>query len=541
VAVVRGSRVDGIVDRDTLALAVGHGATRGLALLDLAVAAPVELPRASSLASLRAAADRAGLARGFVREAVGRSPKAVAARDAGARVRVATLRGGRARTTRLRALPPDALADLAPDLRGLAAPLDAIEAELRDLLVRLGRAARRAGGRAWLVGGVLRDLLLGRRPADCDVAIEDADPARVATLAGAEALEEHPRFGTASAVVGGRRCDLARTRSERYARPGALPEVTPAPLVADLARRDFTVNAMALALDPSRFGRVIDPFGGAGDLRGRRLRVLHGVSFLEDPTRILRAARFEARFGFRIERATRRLIDDAVARGSLDRVSPARLLREIERSLDEERPAAAVRALVRIGAIGAIVPGLAPTRETYRRLARVRPTLDRLGGSARGIRPWLAALATLVVDGDPAIATAWTERLRPDRRATAALLAAPVEIPRVVRELERARGKASRIVRACRALPPELAVASAAYAGPGPARDAVARYFEGLASVRPDVTGHDLVARGAPPGPAIARGLAAALAAKLDRGADRDAQLRAASRALDTTKGRNGN
>src|SRR3954447_10430159 len=155
---------------------------------------------------------------------------------------------------------------------------------------------------AWLVGGAVRDLLLGAASVDLDVAIEgDArEVAReLAARLGGEAVE-HERFGTATVRADALTVDLASPRRESYAHPGALPEVEPAPLDEDLARRDFTVNAMAAALDSERLGELRDPHGGRGDLEAGVIRVLHPKSFIDDPTRLLRAVRYEARFGFRM-------------------------------------------------------------------------------------------------------------------------------------------------------------------------------------------------------------------------------------------------
>jgi tRNA nucleotidyltransferase/poly(A) polymerase len=146
------------------------------------------------------------------------------------------------------------------------------------------------GERAYLVGGAVRDLLLGAEHPDLDLAVE-GDAVELARRLGAEPVA-HERFSTATVDLDGVRVDLARTRAETYPHPGALPEVEPAPLERDLARRDFTVNAMALPLDGR--GQLVDPHGGRVDLRAGLLRVLHPGSFADDPTRALRAARYAA-------------------------------------------------------------------------------------------------------------------------------------------------------------------------------------------------------------------------------------------------------
>src|SRR5215212_11853524 len=145
---------------------------------------------------------------------------------------------------------------------------------------------------AYLVGGAVRDLLLGIEGVDLDLAI-DGDPEALAGAPGFE-IEREGLFLTGRLELGELKIDVARTRAESYPRPGALPEVRPAPIAEDLARRDFTVNAMAFPI--AEHAQLIDPHGGLEDLRAGRLRVLHGESFVDDPTRALRAARYGARF-----------------------------------------------------------------------------------------------------------------------------------------------------------------------------------------------------------------------------------------------------
>src|SRR3954453_18647374 len=173
---------------------------------------------------------------------------------------------------------------------------------------------------AYLVGGVVRDLLLGRPVTDVDVAIE-GDAEALVDLPGFS-LERDGLFLTGRLEQGDVKIDVARARSESYPAPGALPAVEPASIADDLARRDFTVNAMALPLG----GRpaLIDPHGGQGDLAGGLLRVLHQRSFVDDPTRALRGARYAARFGFELEPETERLLREAdLSTVSGDRVDAA--------------------------------------------------------------------------------------------------------------------------------------------------------------------------------------------------------------------------
>src|SRR5829696_7958712 len=198
-----------------------------------------------------------------------------------------------------------------------------------------------------VVGGAVRDLLLGGAPVDLDVVVEGdaiALAGRLAAGLGEDAeLHEHDRFGTATVRAGGHAYDLAGARAETYARPGALPDVRPGTLEEDLLRRDFTVNAIAVGLD----GRLVAAPGALDDLAARQLRVLHDASFVDDPTRLLRLVRYATRLGFGVDAGTSALASAAVARGALATVTPARLGSELRLLLREP---SASEALARVAA-----------------------------------------------------------------------------------------------------------------------------------------------------------------------------------------------
>jgi tRNA nucleotidyltransferase (CCA-adding enzyme) len=241
-------------------------------------------------------------------------------------------------------------------------------AERQRILQAVEQAAEGVGQQVCLVGGTVRDLLLGLRPQDLDLVVV-GDAPEVARRAGATLgahVEAHAAFGTAEVIApGGERLDLASSRREHYALPAASPSaMEPAPLLEDLRRRDFTVNAMALGLGRSRGRGVIDPTDGLADLGLRRLRVLHDRSFHDDPTRALRAARLGARLGLRLEPGTARALANAVRSGVFGAVRDATLAREVGRLLDEARFAAAVLRLQHWGAGDALHPDLLLRGET---------------------------------------------------------------------------------------------------------------------------------------------------------------------------------
>jgi tRNA nucleotidyltransferase (CCA-adding enzyme) len=338
-----------------------------------------------------------------------------------------------------------------------------------------------------LVGGAVRDLLRDREPRDVDLVVE-GDPDPVATALGG-AVAAHERFGTASAVVDGRRYDLVRARAETYPAPGALPEVFEGTLDDDLHRRDFTVNTFALALADGELrwaGRAEE------DLEAGLLRVLHPLSFVDDPTRLLRLARYAGRLGFAIEPETERLARGAVAGGALGTVSPTRIGAELNLLAREPDPVAAFDALRALGIDEAIASGfgIRDAEHVRRALAELpedgRPDVVVLAAALRGVN-------------DPAELLGRLGRPASDVRLVCHALepaeldgASPGETAERLRSLEQA------------AL---LAAGGSAEA---------ARWLEETRHVELEITGDDLRAAGVPEGPELGAALRAARRAKRD-------------------------
>jgi len=376
-------------------------------------------------------------------------------------------------------------------------------------------AALNADPRVWVVGGAVRDLLLGRPVVDLDMVIE-GDAIAVARRLG-EALDGpvtvHDRFGTATVIAGGHVYDLASARAETYARPGALPDVTPGSLSDDLLRRDFTINAIALALD----GRIEAARGAFDDLDARVLRVLHGESFLDDPTRLLRLVRYATRLGFAVEPQTRALADAAVAGGALATVTPTRVGAELRLLLREP---SAVAALAWIGAWEGTPLGIALSLDP----ALAERALALLPGDGRRDLVLLAAAVRSV----PAVALA----ARLDELGFSARERDTVVACARAKGIEgrlAAAGRPSEIAAAVRGTPVEavaLAGALASPAGSSAAEGAARAWLADLRHVRLEIDGADLLAAGLPQGEAVGQALAAALRARLDgEASDRNAQL----------------
>jgi len=209
-----------------------------------------------------------------------------------------------------------------------------------EIAEQVGKIADKLKVKAYMVGGPVRDKLLGISNYDLDFVIE-GDGIKFAqalnkVLKGK--LTTYRAFGTATIESDGRRIDIVTARREFYKHPAAYPDVAPGAIKDDLFRRDFTINAMAMALNKEDFGELVDFYNGRKDLKKGVIRVLHDKSFMDDPTRIFRAVRFSVRFGFRIEPRTKRLIREAVLDGLLGEVNAGRIRKEIELFLREKDP-----------------------------------------------------------------------------------------------------------------------------------------------------------------------------------------------------------
>lgn len=359
-------------------------------------------------------------------------------------------------------------------------PIQDLAAALRSAYPELAAVSDAATEPVYVVGGAVRDLLLGRGRADLDLVVV-GDAFALAARLGAEPIG-HERFGTAKVVLDGHQLDVAGARTETYAQPGALPKVAPADgIEADLRRRDFTVNAMAIALEDG--APLIDPHGGEADLEAGLLRVLHRGSFRDDPTRAIRAARYAARFGFELETATAELLRES----ELGSVSADRRRAELLRLAGE---ASGPEGFALLTGWGLVEP-----REGGTELAaRVAALLDEPPWEGVAPRPEAVLRAALGPRG-----------------AEVGLAAESPERPS--RAVELAAGRD----------PIELAIARAL--GAEWLDDYVARWR----SVELEIDGADLIAAGVPEGPALGRGLRAALRAKLDgEAAGREQELAAA-------------
>jgi tRNA nucleotidyltransferase (CCA-adding enzyme) len=357
------------------------------------------------------------------------------------------------------------------------------------------------------VGGFVRDLLLGVENLDVDLVVEGDGIAFAEALSATAGgtVRSHKKFGTAVlSLSDGFKVDVASARTEYYERPAALPTVEHGSIRMDLYRRDFTINALAVGLNATGYGRLLDFFGGSRDLKDGVIRVLHSLSFVEDPTRILRAARFAVRYGFTIARQSERLIRNAVRLGLLDKLSGARILAELRLIFQEARPAAVLKVLEGYGVPEAIHPRLRGGRAEQALLERVGEVLSwyRLLHRPQAPTAWLLYLLAWVSGCTPPEARSITRRLSlPPGRLTD-LTAALTAYRGLRRQFAKDRPLTPGLITRLLADAPLEAVLLL-MARPPAARveRAVSEYLTRYAAVRPLLTGNDLKALGIRPGP----------------------------------------
>lgn len=388
----------------------------------------------------------------------------------------------------------------------------AIGAELDEAV----RAVADAYDGAYVVGGTVRDILLGRPNYDVDIAVEgDA-----IEFAGALAerlggrCQPHGQFGTAVVRYGdGKHVDVVTARRETYPEPAALPEVEGSTIEDDLFRRDFTVNAMAASLKSEGHGRVVDPFAGQRDLEAGTIRVLHDRSFVDDPTRIFRAVRYESRFGFRMDEHTEALARQGVAGIAL--LSGARLREELIELFEEED---AARSIVRLGDLGA----LTATEATAELFASLRE-LDRRYDL--DVPDWRLGLSALGLELAAADVAPFLDRLQLRRRDARHIAAAVEDGPRLAEQLRSGDLAAAQIVGLAERDHPDAPLLALALSD----LPALHEYFDRLQHVRLDIGGAELAELGLGESPRVGEILAELRRRKLNGELDgRESELAAA-------------
>ena len=381
--------------------------------------------------------------------------------------------------------------------------------KILSILAQAGQVAKELEFQAYVVGGFVRDLFIRQENLDVDLVIEGDGIAFAKTFAaryGARA-RVFQKFKTAVIIFpDGFKIDVATARTEYYDAPGALPVVEYSSIKMDLYRRDFTINTLAVNLNPGEFGTLLDFFGAHRDLKERRISVLHNLSFVEDPTRVFRAIRFEQRFGFRISKLTINLIQNAVKNNFFDRLSGVRLFHELELILHEENPIPAIARLAELDLLKAIHPRLWFDEGTRNMLERVQAVLSWMDLSylKETCERWLVYFLGLVEPLTSEELKELMDRFKPPPRLTAAILEGKDAADQALLKLFRlGEADRSQIYRLLAPIGTEFLLYMMAKSRQDPSKRLISLYFTHLKHLKPELTGRDLIALGYQPGPQI--------------------------------------
>lgn len=420
--------------------------------------------------------------------------------------------------------------DRAPKSRNMGRTMrDRLPKDVLDILEKAGALGRSRQTPVYVVGGFVRDLLLKTPNHDIDLVVEGDGIGFARAFAGVLGgrVRVHKKFLTSVVIfpgAGGKeeRVDVATARLEYYESPAALPTVEHSSIKMDLYRRDFTINALAIRLDCEPMGEIVDFFGGQKDIRDRVIRVLHTLSFVEDPTRCLRAVRFEQRYHFRIGPATEKLIKNDVSLKLLDKLSPSRLFNEFEHICAEETAILCIRRLHELGILQAIHPQLSINPDRKEMLIRTAKVMAwyRLLYIDEEMRPWLVYFLVLCSSLTYAVTLEVFRRLGIPPALKNEVLGCREKARSLRSSLKRLTAtpgfRVSALCAMLRPLPVEFVLYLMADMEVPETRRALSRYITVWRTEKPGVDGSDLKKLGLAPGPAYGVILQRLLEAKLD-------------------------
>ncbi len=382
-----------------------------------------------------------------------------------------------------------------------------LPAEMVDIIRMVGKIAAREGQNIYLVGGVVRDLLLGRPNLDIDL-VADSDAIglarKLAAVTGAD-ITVHNRFNTAKLRWNRWNTDLATVRAETYDRPGALPRVTSGTIATDMFRRDFTINALAIELTTERYGQLIDLYGGRADLEKRLIRVHHYKSFIDDATRLWRAIRYEQRLGFHLERNTKQwLMRDLPM---LDTISGNRIRNELELVLKEERPEKVLRRAGELGALARLHPPLKADKWLVMKFQQAR----RMSGNATpDVYFALLCYRLTIVEAGQLV-----DYLKLTRKTTT-IIEDTIRLKKVTKVLTESGISRSKVYNLLKEYSYAAITANRVATDSKPIKRGLTLYLNKLRYIKPALTGNDLIKLGIPPGPKMKEILQKLLEARLD-------------------------
>jgi len=400
--------------------------------------------------------------------------------------------------------------------------LNKLPQEIRELVYLACDIASGLNMSAYLVGGFVRDLILGVENLDLDIVVEGEGirfAEDFARTLGSK-LVRHRRFGTATVIIKPHlKVDIATARSEVYPAPARLPVVTGGTLKDDLLRRDFTINAMAISITPDNFGRLVDLYAGRSDLKNRKIRVLHDLSFIDDPTRILRAVRFEKRYNFKIEPKTLKLLKESVRLKMLEKVEPQRIRDDLILVLKEKKPLKEIRRINELAGFGFINPELKITRRAYGLLNAIEKEINWFNKKypeRRNIDAWLIYLIGLLDALDTRVIKNFCRSFAFKRGEEKRILDYKGISSGLISKLSKEKVKPSQIFCAFEPLSYEVILILKAKYKNRYLRRHIEDFLEIYNGMRIFVSGHDLHDLGLAPGPKYQKIFASVLNAKLD-------------------------
>lgn len=422
---------------------------------------------------------------------------------------------------RRRKIGREGISEIHGSSRSLASWIrDRFPEHVYGLLKLSGEIAERMGVQAYLVGGSVRDLLLGQTNLDIDLVIE-GDGIAFAQELGRRLggrVRPHKRFGTAHVVTDTIHLDVATARTEYYESPAALPKVKTSSIKKDLYRRDFTINALAVRLNAPDFGMLIDFFGGQRDIREKTIRVLHNLSFVEDPTRAFRAVRFSERFGFKLSRHTEALIKSAVQMNLFEKLSGSRLYDELRLAFEETSPAKTLKRLADYGLLRVIHQAIVFDAKLEQAFSATAEAIAwySLSFIAEPLDTGMLYLMTLLSGLSEEERAEALRRLSVPHRAQTAIQEAIASAADLVRRLPVA--DPARLYRILHGADMETLLFAMSTTRDNERKKAISLYLTDLRKVKPLLTGADLKALQIPAGPLYSKILRAVLDEKLRGG-----------------------
>ncbi len=393
----------------------------------------------------------------------------------------------------------------------------------QDLLVTLGKIGDNLGYGTYVVGGFVRDLLINRKIDDIDIVVEGDGIAFAKKFAEIHGLRSHgyKKFGTAVIIFpDGFKIDVASARHEYYKTPAALPTIEMSSIKSDLLRRDFTINAFAICLNPDDYGTIIDFFGANRDIKDKAIRVIHNLSFVEDPTRIFRAIKFANRFDFSIGKVTSSLIKNAIDIDCFKNLSGLRVLSELKQIFEEENPIPAIKSLQHYGLEKILHPELIIDKDTYKLFDEVYKVVswhDLLHTDEKYYK-WSLYFMVLTKKCSFKIADELCTRLKFPEKEKRIILKNRLKAQKHLSILEKNLPlKNSELYSLLSIFKTEQILYMIASASTQKSKKAITHYYTKLKAIKISTQGKDLLEMGLKPGPIYNDTLSAILNAKLDK------------------------